>query len=139
MRPETKLEGAVTTLIGVEDLTNVVVEAVNSRDPALIDQADLPDTGALKRTIQTMDERWPRMMMTRGDLNGTPVGVIWMPDRNERYRRVAHMEIVPDEDAPQPTLMERADPDIVTESPPGRTVAEWESSNDTESGDSRWI
>ena len=126
-------------MIGVEDLTNVVVEAVNSRDPSLIDQADLPETGTLKETIRTMDERWPRMMMTRGDLNGAPVGVIWMPDRNERYRRVAHLEIVPDENAPQATLVDGADPDVVSENPPGRTVAEWESVKETESGDSRWI
>ncbi len=126
-------------MIGVEDLTNVVVEAVNSRDPALIDEADLPDSRALRETIRTMDERWPRMMMTRGDLNGMPVGVIWMPDRNERYRRVAHMEVVPDEDAPTATLVDGADPDVVSENPPGRTVAEWESANENESGDSRWI
>ena len=126
-------------LIGVEDLTNLVVEAVNARDPGLLDQADISDTGALKQTIRTMDERWPRMMMTRGDLNGVPVGVIWMPDRNERYRRVAHLEIVPEDDGPEPTLVDSADPDLVSEDPPGRTVAEWESSKDTESGDSRWI
>lgn len=126
-------------MIAVEDLTNVVVEAVNSRDPELIEQADLPDTEALRRTVQIMDERWPRMMMTRGELQGRPVGVIWMPDRNDRYRRVAHLEIVPDEDAPEATLVEDANPDVVSESPPGRTVAEWESSYDDETGDSRWI
>lgn len=126
-------------MIGVEDLTNLVVEAVNSRDPRLIDQADVPDTGALKSTLQNMDERWPRMMMTRGDLAGRPVGVIWMPDRNERYRRVAHLEVVPDEDAPEATIVEGADPDLVSEDPPGRTVAEWESSRDDETGDARWI
>jgi hypothetical protein len=127
-------------LIGVEDLTNVVVEAVNSRDPELLEQAELPsNTEALKESIQTMDERWPRLMMTRGDLHGRPVGVIWMPDRNERYRRVAHMEIVPDEDAPKATLVEGPEPDLVIEDPPGRTVAEWESSDDDVTGGSRWI
>ena len=129
----------MSTLIGVEDLTNLVVEAVNSRDPGLLKQADVPDSEALRQTVRIMDERWPRMMMTRGDLDGRPVGVVWMPDRNERYRRVAHLEIVPEEDGPEPTLVERADPDVVSEDPPGRTVAEWESSIDTESGDSRWI
>lgn len=132
-------KGAVTTLIGVEDLRNVVVEAVNSRDPKLIEQADLPDTEPLERTIQIMDERWPRMMMTRGDLRGMPVGVMWMPDRDERYRQVAHLEIVPEENGPEATLVEGAEPDLVSEDPPGRTVAEWESSMDTESGDTRWI
>lgn len=124
-------------MIGVENLTNVVVEAVNSRDPSLLEQVDLPDVGALKQTIQTMDERWPRMMMTRGDLRGRPVGVVWMPDRNERYRRVAHLEVVPEEEGPEPTLVEGADPDLVSEDPPGRTVAEWESTNSTDTGDRR--
>lgn len=129
----------MSKLIGVENLTNLVVEAVNSRDPSLLEQADLPYVGALRQTIQTMDERWPRMMMTRGDLRGRPVGVIWMPDRNERYRRVAHLEIVPEEEGPEPTLVEGAEPDLVSEDPPGRTVAEWESFHDAETGDSRWI
>lgn len=125
-------------MIGVEDLRNVVVEAVNARDPKLVEQA-MADTDDLKRTIETMDERWPRMMMTRGDLDGRPVGVVWMPDRNEQYRQVAHLEVVIDDGEPEATLVEGVAPSLVAEEPPGRSVAEWESATEVDRGEGRWI
>lgn len=126
-------------MIGAEDLRNVVVESVNARDPKLVEQADVADPDDLKKTIQTMDERWPRMMMTRGDLDGRPVGVVWMPDRNERYRQVAHVEVVADEAEPMATLVEGVDDSLVAEEPPGRSVAEWESAIEVDRGEGRWI
>lgn len=125
-------------VIGAEDLRNVVVEAVNARDPKLIEEADLPETQSLEETIQTLGERWPRMMMTRGDLEGRPVGVVWMPDRNERYRQVAHVEIVNEANGPDTTLVEGVAPSLVAEDPPGRTVAEWESAIEVDRGEGRW-
>ena len=126
-------------MIDVEDLRNIVVETVNARDPELLDEAGLADSEALTETVQIMDERWPRMMMTRGDLDGTPVGVVWMPDQNERYRRVAHIDITIDEGVPDASLVEGVDPDLVAESPPGRSVAEWESEIEVDQGEGRWI
>ena len=126
-------------MIDVEDLRNLIVEAVNARDPNLLGQADLDDSKALTETVRVMDERWPRMMMTRGDLNGRPVGVVWMPDRNERYRQVAHIDIAIDDGLPETSLVEGVDPDLVAESPPGRSVAEWESAVEVDHGEGRWI
>lgn len=125
-------------MIAVEDLRNVFVEAVNARDAQLVEQADIPETEPLMETIQTMDERWPRVMMTRGDLAGRPVGVVWMPDRNETYRQVAHIELVVEDQALEATLVEGVDPELVAESPPGRTVAEWESASEVDRGEGRW-
>lgn len=127
-------------MIGIEDLRNVIVEAANARDPELIEQTGLSDAvaAALEETIQTMDERWPRMMMTRGDLEGRPVAVVWMPDRNERYRRVGHIEIVNGQESPEVTLIEGVDASLVAEQPPGRTVAEWESAIEVDRGEGRW-
>lgn len=62
----------------------MLVESVNARDPELIGQVDLPDVSGLEATIQTVNERWPRMMMTHGDIGDSPVAVVWMPDKNER-------------------------------------------------------
>lgn len=126
-------------MIDAEDLVNLVVEAVNARDPQLVEQTELAGTEGLMETLRTMDERWPRMMMTRGDLGGRPVAVVWMPDQNERYRQVAHAEMLTDESGPEISLIEGVDPTLVAESPPGRTVAEWESAAEVDQGEGRWV
>lgn len=126
-------------MIAAEDLRNALVQSVNARDPQLMEEVDLPDTSGVEETIETINERFPRVMMTRGDLDDRPVAVVWMPDRNERYRRVAHVEILPEENGPHTEFVEGADPDIVAEDPPGLTVAEWESTEQMDSGASDWI
>ena len=126
-------------MIAVEDLRNALVESVNARDPELMGEVDLPDASEVEATIETINERFPRVMMTRGDLDDRPVAVIWMPDRNERYRRVAHVEILPEADGPHTEFIEGADPGIVAEDPPGLTVAEWESTEQTDGGAGDWV
>lgn len=126
-------------MIGAEDLRNLVVESINARDAELLAGADLPGQDALVDLVQTMDERWPRMMMTRGDLHGNPVAIVWLPDRNEIYRQVGFLEVTAEQEGPETTLVEGTDPDLVAETPPGRNVAEWESATEIDRGEGRWI
>lgn len=126
-------------MIGVESARNLLVESVNARDPDLLRQSDVPDVDTLIETIRTMNERWPRMMLTRGELGAAPVAAVWMPDANERYRRVGHVVVQPEEDGAHVEMVPDPDPDLVAEEPPGRTVAEWESAVEVDEGDGRWI
>lgn len=129
-----------TEEVGPEDLRNLVVEAANARDPQLIELAGLADLDTLRRTLEVIDERWPRLMMTRGDVGGTPVAVVWMPDAHERYRPVAHIEVaVVPGGTGHLTLVDGVSPDLVTEEPPGLRVAEWESATAFDRGEDRWV
>lgn len=122
-----------------EDLTNLVVEAVNARNPGLIDEVDVPEPQLLTERIETIQQRWPRLMMTRGDIEDRPVAVVWMPDANETYQPVAHVEVTPDGDDPYMTVIEGKDPDLVAEEPASRKVAEWESTGEIEGESTNWI
>lgn len=122
-----------------EDLTNLVVEAVNARNPELIDELDIPEPQLLTDRIETIQERWPRLMMTRGDIEDRPVAVVWMPDAKETYQPVAHVEVTLDGDDPYMTLIEGTDPNLVAEEPANRKVAEWESSGEITGNRSNWI
>lgn len=133
-------ESAAAAEIGLEDLRNLVVEAANARDPQLVELAGLADVATLRRTLQTIDERWPRLMMTRGDIGETPVAVVWMPDAHERYRPVAHLEVsVVPGGTGHLTLVDGLSPDLVAEEPPGLRVAEWESATAFDRGEDRWV
>lgn len=127
------------TVLAVEDMRNLLVETLNSRDPALLDRAGVPNAGEIRETVQTMNERWPRMMLTRGDVDGTPVGVVWAPDQAERYRQVAHVEITDDGEGFDLSFVDGVDPALTAEDPPGRTVAEWESASQLDRGEGRWV
>jgi hypothetical protein len=61
-------------------------------------------------------------MMTRGDIGDRPVAVLWMPNRNERYEKVGHLEVIPEEGGPHTELVEEIDPSLIAEDPPGLTV-----------------
>lgn len=125
-------------MIGAEDLRNVLVESVNARDPELIDDIDIEGISELVATIETLNERFPRLMMTRGDLEDRPVAVIWMPDQRERYEKVGHVELIPEEGGPHTELVEEVEPSLIAEDPPGLTVAEWESAREIDRGEGRW-
>lgn len=120
-------------------MRNVLVRAHNARDSSLLEQPGIPNGEPIAETLETMNERWPRMMMTRGDLAGQPVSVVWVPDRRERYRQVAHIEVVAESDGFELTLVDGASPELVAEEPPGRTVAEWESEAELDRGEGRWV
>lgn len=122
-----------------EDLTNLIVEAVNARNPDLIDDLDVPEPELLTDRIENLQERWPRLMMTRGDIEDRPVAVVWMPDASEAYRPVAHIEVTLDGDDPYMTIIEGQDPNLVAEEPANRKVAEWESSGEIQGDNSNWV
>ncbi|REK21844.1 MAG: hypothetical protein DWQ40_03575 [Actinobacteria bacterium] len=122
-----------------ERLRDVVVESVNARDPELVEELDVTSTGALKDALQNLQERWPRLMMTRGDLDGTPVGVVWMPDRNEAYQPVAHVVPRSDDTATPLALVDGIDERLTVEEPAGRLVAEWESADAVDRAGGRWV
>lgn len=115
-----------------EDLTDLIVEAVNARDPALVDELDIPRPELLTDRMEMIQERWPRLMMTRGDIEDRPVAVIWMPNAREVYQPVAHVEVTVDADDPYMTLIEGRDPNLVAEEPATRSLAEWESMGEIE-------
>ncbi len=126
--------------IGVDGLRDLVVEAINSRDPGVLELADgieIPDD--LSDRLMEIFERHPRTMATRGDLRGRPVAAVWLPDRNERYVNLGHLEVdIEDGNARIVAVAER-DPDLVPEAPAGFEVAEWESTELADSGEGRWV
>lgn len=62
----------------------MLVESVNARDPELLEEGiGVGDTEDLEAVIEQINERFPRVMMTRGDLDDRPVAVVWMPDDRE--------------------------------------------------------
>lgn len=114
--------------IRTENLRNIVVEALNAGDAALlaesIDGGDLPK--AMETALVDIRERWPRMVLSAGTLGDLPVAVVWMPDEHEAYVPVAHLEFVLDGE-PVVSVVEGVDPDLVHERPSARHVREWES------------
>lgn len=126
-------------MIDVESGISVIVEAVNARDPKLAGELDIAAPDALEETLQQLDERWPRLMLTRGDLDGSAVGVVWMPDRNEAYRKVGHVELRPEDDTRPLEIIEGPRPGLVAEEPAGRRVAEWESGDAMDRGEGPWV
>lgn len=125
-------------MIAIEDLRNVLVDSVNARDPELVEETDLSETEDLETVIEQINERFPRVMMTRGDLDDRPVAVVWMPDEREKYRHVAHVEVIPERDGPHAEIVEGVDPSVIAEDPPGLTVAEWESESAIDQGEGGW-
>lgn len=125
-------------MIATEDLRNVLIQSVNARDPELLDEVDHPDLSTLEETIQELNERWPRLMMTRGDIEDRPVAVVWLPDQTERYQQVGYVELAQDENGAHTDLIEGVDPALIAEDPPGLTVAEWESALEIDHGEGRW-
>ena len=125
-------------LIGTEELRNVIVDSINARDPEFLERVEVEGISTLEDEIETLNERFPRLMMTRGDLADRPVAVVWMPDRKERYQKVGHLEVIPEEDGPHTEIVEGVDPGLVAEDPPGLTVAEWESAREMDRGEGLW-
>lgn len=126
-------------LLAVDDMRNLLVDALNARDPELLSQPGVPNAEAIGEVVATMNERWPRMMMTRGDIDGDPVAVVWSPDEAEQYQQVAHVEIAAEDEAFDISFVDGVAPNLVSEDPPGRTVAEWESTSQLDRGEGRWV
>lgn len=120
-------------------MRDLFVSALNARDPSLVDQPGVPNPELIEEKVETMNERWPTLMLTNGDLDGQPVAVLWAPDGSEEYQQVAHVEIVAEEDGFDLTYVEEVPPGLVAEEPAGRNVVEWESEAEIEEGEGRWV
>ncbi len=122
------------------EVRDVVVEAVNARDFALV-REHLGDDAAerLREPLLRVRERWPRLIMSRGDLKGDPVAAVWLPGRRETYVQVGHVEFAKDNaDGPRLELFPGVHKDLVAKQP-GPNVAEWESMEQLDSGGDDWI
>lgn len=113
--------------LGPEEIRDLVVESLNARDPELLAGAEL-GASSIVDTLRFAEERFPRMMLTKGDLNGDPVAVIWMPNMNDVYVQSGHLEfVVIDDESVEMEIYDRVAPDLVAETPAGFGVSEWES------------
>lgn len=123
-----------------DDLRDVVVESVNARDPDLLTLADdVVMRNGMGDRLEQILERWPRLLLTRADLGGRPVAAVWLPDRNERYVRVGHLEFEVDGGQAHMSVVAQRNPDVVAEAPAGLEVAEWESGDLVDSWGDWWV
>lgn len=115
----------VTT--GRDGLRDIVVEAVNAKDPDLLTLAD-----DIEVPTETMDtfleimERWPRAMLSRGQVGDEPVAALWVPDSEGLYAPAGHMEFYIENGTARVELLAGNHPDLVSEAPAGLEVADWE-------------
>lgn len=106
---------------------DIVVEAVNAKDPDLLSLADDIEVPPI-----TMDsfleimERWPRVMLSRGQIGNEPVAALWVPDSESLYAPAGHLEFHIEEGTARVELVAGTHPDLVSEAPPGLEVADWE-------------
>ena len=126
-------------MIDVESGISVIEDVENATDKNMDGQQENKDTDELEETLQKLAGRWPRIMSERGDLDGSAVGVVWMPDRNEAYRKVGHVELRPEDDTRPLEIIEGPRPGLVAEEPAGRRVAEWESGDAMDRGEGPWV
>src|SRR5690606_22931062 len=103
-------------------------EAVNAKDPdmfTLADDVDIPDD-MIDRALDVM-ERWPRLMLGRGEIGLEPVAAVWVPDDDDRYALVGHLTFHIDHGVARLEVVDELDPELTTAPPPGLEIAEWES------------
>lgn len=111
----------------VDGIRDIVVEAVNAKDPdmfSLADEVEVPET-MVDRVMQVM-ERWPRLMLSRGALGTEPVATVWLPDDDDRYAQVAYLEFDVENGAARMEIVDDVPPELISEPPTGLELAEWE-------------
>lgn len=115
----------VTT--GRDALRDIVVEAVNAKDPDLLSLADDIEVPATNMdTLLEIMERWPRVMMSRGQIGNEPIAALWVPDSDGLYAQAGHLEFYIEAGTARVELLAGTHPDLVSEAPPGLEVADWE-------------
>lgn len=115
----------VTT--GRDAFRDIVVEAVNAKDPDLLSLADDIEVPAANMdTLLEIMERWPRVMLSRGQIGNEPVAALWVPDSDGLYAPAGHLEFYIEDGSARVELLAGTHPDLVSEAPPGLEVADWE-------------
>lgn len=114
----------VTT--GRGGLRDIVVESVNAKDPDLLylaDDIDIPPE-MVEDVLEVM-ERWPRVMLGRGELDTQPVAVVWAPDSDGLYAPAGFLEFSIEDGAARMDLVPGTPPDLFGAAPPGLEVSDW--------------
>lgn len=114
----------VTT--GRDAFRDIVVEAINAKDPDLLSLANDIDVTAAMETFLELMERWPRIMLSRGQIGDEPVAALWAPDSEGLYAPAGHLEFDLENGTGRVELLTGSHPDLVSEAPPALEVAEWE-------------
>lgn len=115
----------VTT--GPDGLRDIVVESINAKDPDLLslaDDIDIPP--AMVDDVIEIMERWPRVMLSRGEIDRQPVAAVWAPDSDGFYAPAGHLEFQIEDNTARVELVPGTHPDLISEAPAGLEVADWE-------------
>lgn len=135
-------EPITTYETGAETVRNLLVDAVNARDIERLEgHLEAEHAEDVRNELRALNERWPRLMLTRGDRGTDPVAAVWLPDTGEHYRRVGALDLRFD-DADRILgldFVEGIDPGILAEAPSRAQVAEWESMSEITAGEGDWI
>lgn len=106
---------------------DVVVEAVNAKDPDLLSLADgIEVPSSTMDTVLDIMEGWPRSLLSRGEIGTQPVAALWVPDSDGLYSPAGYLEFYVEDGSARIELMDGTHPDLVSEAPPGLEVADWE-------------
>jgi hypothetical protein len=120
----------------VTTLRDLFVDGFNSRDvdelvDILADDVEVPDVpddgpSAVRELVEDLWERTPAVLLTRGDLAGRPVAVVWLPEAEGGWTRAALVTFEADD---RLTLIGFADEDrhlhrVVTDEPDDDDLSE---------------
>lgn len=115
----------VTT--GRDGLRDIVVESFNAKDPDLLSLADdIEIPPAMVDDILEVMERWPQVMLGRGEIAGEPVAAVWAPDSDGMYAPAGHLEFYIEGVTARFELVPGTHPELISEAPPGLEMADWE-------------
>lgn len=112
-----------------DDINTLLVEAINARDLALLDEVvDPAAIDEVRERLRLIAERWPLLSLSRAEVGHEPVAAMWFPDENGRYRQSGHLEVRINGAGTLEGIdvVETSPPDLLAEEPPGRRLAEWE-------------
>ncbi len=134
----------------LENREDAFIEFFNSRDVDAIAELLTDDVSAeifngysKEDTVEGLRDffvRNPRTILTRGELEGTPVAALWMPDVEEKYALVGYLDMTDTKDGiDHIAYVDEADPDLYAEEPGGYQVAEWESHLEMDSGEGDYV
>jgi len=113
-----------------DEVRDMVVEAVNAKDPDMfgaVNTVSVPES--LVDRVLTVMERWPRLMLSRGEMGPDPVAIVWLPDEDDRYAQVAYLEFDVESGSARMEVVDDVPPELIAEPPTGMELAEWENAD----------